>query len=131
MTDLSVQVEELQTIIQRQQDEIDQLKDLHFEPVLNIRETVKLTKMESRLLGFLMKRDLASKDAIMTALYFDRHDSEWPDVKILDILIMKTRQKLKDHDITIETVWGQGWRISSENKQKIRDLEPDRVPCAG
>ena len=40
-----------------------------------------------------------------------------PNQKILDVLICKVRQKLRhaQAQITIETVWGRGWRMSPES----------------
>jgi len=78
-----------------------------------------LTGREMRLFGVLMARDLATKNAIMTALYGDRID-EPPEIKIVDVFICKLRAKLKRFEVAIETVWGLGYRLSAESKAAVR-----------
>lgn len=48
-------------------------------------------------------------------------EADMPDQKILDVWICKLRRKLmlSQTRVTIETVWGRGWRIDSENLARL------------
>ncbi|GAB4071727.1 helix-turn-helix domain-containing protein [Ancylobacter sonchi] len=75
----------------------------------------RLTVSEARCVGVLLKRDVATKDAIMAALY--RADGrEEADIKIADVFICKIRKKLKPFGIAIETRYGIGWEIPARRE---------------
>lgn len=78
----------------------------------------KLTASEARVFGVLIRREVATKDAIMAALYRDRGSAE-PTPKIVDVFICKMRRKLKPHGITISTRWGMGYSL--ENRQSFKE----------
>ena len=83
-----------------------------------------LTAQEARVLGVLMKRDVATKEAVMAGLYSHRAD-DTVEIKIVDVFICKIRKKLQPFDIPIETVWGQGYRLKPETKEKVRGMMRD------
>lgn len=80
-----------------------------------------LTGKEAALLGFLMKRDLVTKEAAMIVLYGDRLD-ELPEEKIIDVFVCKMRPKLAPVGIEIDTVWGRGYRMRPEMRAKLEAL---------
>lgn len=80
-----------------------------------------LTGSERVVLAVLVKRDVASRDAIMAALYSDQFGDE-PDVAICNVFVCKLRKKLRPLGIEIKSVWGLGWRIEPEAKARIREL---------
>jgi two-component system cell cycle response regulator CtrA len=82
---------------------------------------LELTGKEAKVFGFLMKVPMATKQAIMNALYFDRIDKE-PEIKIVDVFICKLRAKLSPHQLAIETVWGQGYCMPAETKARAQQL---------
>lgn len=69
-----------------------------------------LTGQESAVFGVLVNRPLATKDAVMAALYrsIGRDEAE---PKIVDVFICKMRKKLKPFGIEIRTIWGQGYAL--------------------
>jgi DNA-binding response OmpR family regulator len=78
-----------------------------------------LTRSERLLLGVLMAREIATKNAVMAGLYgMDVRDP--PFEKIVDVLISKLRKKLVPHGITIETRWGEGHFLSPAMKSRVR-----------
>lgn len=80
-----------------------------------------LTQYEQAMLGILVSRkEVVSKDQVYTLLY-GMHDDP-PEQKILDVWVCRLRQKLKPYDITIHTVWGRGWFIDPEDKQKVNAM---------
>lgn len=75
----------------------------------------RLTTSETRVFGTLMARDLATKDAIMAALYRNAAKDE-AEIKIVDVFICKMRRKLKPFGIGIETRWGEGYYLTAATK---------------
>jgi two-component system cell cycle response regulator CtrA len=78
----------------------------------------QLTAQECRVFGTLVNRELATKSAIMTALYHDRDDEA--EEKIVDVFICKIRKKLKRFNIEIKTVWGQGYCLPAAERARYR-----------
>ena len=110
-------------------DEIDVLKDRIrlLESELGADTPVplvfRLTPSETRILGLLMARPMATHDAVATILYGHRvSDDEVPDGNVAKVLVHKMRKKLGPFGVEIETVWGLGWRMSAEGKEMIRRL---------
>ncbi|WP_445493167.1 helix-turn-helix domain-containing protein [Rhodopseudomonas sp. RCAM05734] len=108
--------------------EIEALQDrlAALEEVMGMRIEVpfilQLTRHEAQLFGFLLKRDLITKEQGMTVLYGDRAGGEEVEIKIIDVFVCKIRKKLKRFGIEIETVWGQGYRMSAASKAIVEDL---------
>lgn len=99
-------------------DQIDVLKDaLAAQMVLPFEWG--LTFSESAVFRVLLKRDLATKDSIMAALYSDRVNP--PDVKIIDQFLCKMRRKLKRHGVEIQTRWGEGWSLDAETRARFTE----------
>lgn len=80
----------------------------------DIGRTFGLTGKEGELLVRLRQAGSRGigKEALMTALYDNGPDCDWPTSKIIDIFVCKLRKKLKDQNAPfwIETVWGIGYR---------------------
>jgi two-component system, cell cycle response regulator CtrA len=98
------------------------------EGLIGMRTTVPisfgLTGQEARVLGILMKRDMASKELVMAGLYSHRADDN-VEIKIVGVFVCKIRKKLQRFDIPIETVRGQGYRLKPEIKDKVRGIMRD------
>lgn len=109
------------------EEENEELREriISLEEILGFRLEIPLvlglTSSEARVLGFLMKRESATKHQIMDAVYSLR-PNEVPEIKIVDVFICKIRRKVKDFDIEIETLWGQGYRLTPDAKEKIEGL---------
>ena len=81
---------------------------------------LRLSRMESKFLGLLYRRDIASKEAVMMVLY--GHMISPPDDKVLNVFILRMRRKLASRGITIENLWGQGWTLPPGSKAIIKSL---------
>lgn len=118
-------VEALEAENERLTQRVDQL-----EAVIGISGVVlpmewRLTASEARVMGVLLKRELATKDAIMAALYrADARDEA--EIKIVDVFICKIRKKLKPFGVQIVTLWGQGYSVS--NRQDFLPSVTFEVP---
>lgn len=76
-----------------------------------------LTKLETTLFRTLIARRIVTREAAMLALYSDRPSP--PMDKIIDVWIVKLRAKLSPMGIVIDTVWGQGWSLSTASRLLI------------
>jgi two-component system, cell cycle response regulator CtrA len=73
-----------------------------------------LTGAEARVFAHLASRDFATKQSLMLALYGDR--PEEPEIKIVDVFVCKLRKKIARFGVSIETVWGQGYRLLNRHE---------------
>jgi len=78
-----------------------------------------LTGSEARILGVLLKREVATKETLLLATTKDATGNLAPEIKIVDVFICKMRKKLTPFGIVIETVWGQGYRMLDDSKALV------------
>ena len=117
--DVDARIDGLQAEVDRLQGRVDQLEAAMGMTLVAPLEW-RLTPAEQRVFGVLMARDMATKDAIMAGVYRDAGRDE-PELKIVDVYVCKIRAKLKRFQIPIETVWGQGFRLTAETKARVRE----------
>jgi len=77
---------------------------------------LKLTPAESRAFVKLLKHDFVSREELHAAV---SHNTE---SNIVDVTIYKLRKKLALHGIKIDTIWGQGFRLRENARDKIRKV---------
>lgn len=120
-------------VVERENDTLRE-KVAQLESLLGMRSPAPielgLTASEARVFGVLMARERATRDAIMAALYADRPGDEEAELKIVDVFVCKMRKKLKPFDIQIGNVWGQGYFMTPEQKQRVQALWPHQVAAA-
>lgn len=78
----------------------------------------KITPAEASILSLLLTQDVCSKSALYHCYAHRKEDvvnSDMPDLKVIDVYICRLRKKLAPLGLTIETIWGQGYRIPREN----------------
>lgn len=80
-----------------------------------------LTPAETRVFGALLARELATKRAIMAAIYRDVTRDE-AEIKIVDVFVCKIRKKIAAHGFKIETRWGEGYFLTPATKAAVRAL---------
>lgn len=100
--------------------------DLLREKVRSLEETLglrlevplvlQLTGQEAKMFGILFKREIVTKEMAMDVLYGHRPESLEPEINIIDVFVCKMRKKLKPFDLSIETVWGRGYRMPPKSK---------------
>ncbi len=84
---------------------------------------LKLTRYEAKVFGVLMKREMAHHEQIKAALYQATFSGQLePDSRVIGVFICNIRRKLKPFGITIDSVWGGGYRLTPEAKAKVRAL---------
>jgi DNA-binding winged helix-turn-helix (wHTH) protein len=86
-----------------------------------------LTPLENRVYKFLAQASgrICTKEAIFNAMYFDAPgESSLPELKIVDVVICKIRQKLHAISFTgsIVTAWGSGYALQLGQAQDNSDI---------
>lgn len=81
---------------------------------------LNLSKQESTILRVLMKHRMPQKSTFTTAMYNGREYDA--DSNILGVFMCHVRRKLKPHGVEIKSVWGDGYYMTPESKQIVRDL---------
>lgn len=115
--DVDARIEALEAERERLQARIEQLEGamgMHFAAPVSWL----LTPHEARVLGVLLAREVATKDAIMAALYRDAGKDE-AEIKIVDVFVCKLRKKLRPLGFSIETLWGRGYFLKPETKAAV------------
>lgn len=86
----------------------------------------KLTKTEQRIVRVCLARELATKEAIATALYWDK-DEPADGMSNINVHMSKIRRKLKPFGIEIKTSWGKGFYVPSEIREQFRSRVDQRA----
>lgn len=120
--------------VQSLEAENDRLREkiIALEETLGVRiETplmLGLTGQEAKLFGVLLKREMVTKEQAMDVLYGNRAGGGEVEIKIVDVFVCKIRKKLMPYSISIETIWGRGFRMTAESKTvAARLLEESRA----
>lgn len=118
--DQQARIDALEAENERLRGDIDALRDA-FGMAINPWVGLGLTPSEARLFGALVKRGQLSKQQIMTAMYSARAEDD-PEIKIVDVFVCKVRKKLTPYGIEITTVWGQGYAMPPESRERARQF---------
>jgi two-component system cell cycle response regulator CtrA len=76
-----------------------------------------LSPSETIIVRVLLTREFVAKETLMAALYSTRPDIS-PDIRIISVFLCKVRKKLAQVGIQAKTVWGQGYQLPAEVRQK-------------
>lgn len=113
---------ELETILTRENDElrarVEELEAALYAEDVDVPLEWALTGSERRVFGVLLARAIATKEAVMAALYHD-FAADAAEVKIVDVYVCKIRAKLRKHGVRIETVWGLGYRLDEAQRASL------------
>lgn len=97
--------------------------------LLTIAHILNLTRLQSHFMLVLLKRDAVDKDTLhfiieqQRATRRNRPDNPDPtDPKMVDVVIWNIRKRLKPRGITIHTLWGHGYYITAEDRDKANTL---------
>lgn len=100
---------------------VDDLKKL-FGSEIPIPRVFGLTGKESMLLQILVARPTVKKTDLMSIYEVNYASEEVPEIKIIDVFVCKMRKKLQPFDITIRTHWGNGYFLSTEDREKVKNM---------
>ncbi len=98
---------------------------LNLESVLGLDFTThpsyNLTNLEDKILGQLILHTVATRRMFYEAIY--GMDSDPPYEKIVDVFVCKLRKKLKPHGVEIKTMWGQGYFLEPDMRERAKTFD--------
>lgn len=106
-------------------DQLERAFGLRFDVPL----CLGLSKTEAKIIGILMKRDYATREACVAAIWSSRNIHV--DKNVINVHVCNARSKLVAFGIEIETIWGSGYRLSSAGKTKLSELLEMEITAAG
>ena len=103
--------------------ELQSLLGVGDDDVSKILAILDTTPQQAEIVGFLLRRSIASRDAIYAVLFGARPECDQPDIKLIDVQMVKVRSALKKVGIDLRTEWGAGcWGIRAPDKAKLRSM---------
>lgn len=84
---------------------------------------LRLTRQEAVVFLAIFHREFISRDGLFALLY--GHMPSPPTWDCISVFLCRLRAKLARHGVAIETVWGQGYRMTADAKAKLRALRGD------
>ncbi|SCM79460.1 hypothetical protein KL86PLE_90413 [uncultured Pleomorphomonas sp.] len=81
--------------------------------LMRLKEAFGLTPAEGRLIQCLMQARACTKPHLHAVV------APEAEPKIVDVFVCKIRGKLGKFQVRIETIWGQGYAMTEENKRRL------------
>src|SRR5215213_7274314 len=102
-------VEELQALLGVGNDDVSRLLAI-----------LDATPQQCEMIGFMLRRSVATRTAMHTVLFGARPDCDQPEIKLIDVQMVKVRKALEKVGVEVRTEWGSGgWAIASADKMKL------------
>ena len=103
--------------------ELEALLGVGNDDVSRLLTVVDATPQQCEMIGFMLKRAVATRTALFIALFGARPECDQPDMKLIDVQMVKVRKALEKLGIEVRTEWGSGgWNIPAPSKAKLRRM---------
>ena len=100
------------------EEQVRQLKErAHGSVDLKYMVAFGISREESRMLQLLMR-----EVGVSIATWASAHQDLEQPMKLINKRVHDIRRKLKKHDIKIETIWGEGYRMPPAYREKVRAI---------
>lgn len=126
MTALTAEKNELRDLRDRVQ-ELEELLGVVGDEVERYMTRLGLLRIEAQILGYILKREFAPRDAIYVAIYGGRPERDQPEINGVNVRMSRLRKVLRPLDVTIKNVWGKGWYMEPAEKAKLRAVLDQRA----
>jgi hypothetical protein len=104
-------------------DELEALLGVGNDDVSRLLTVLDSTPPQCEMVGFMLRRAVATRTALHTVLFGARPECDQPEMKLIDVQMVKVRAALKKLGIDVRTEWGSGgWAITSADKARLRRL---------
>ena len=81
------------------------------------------TPQQCEMVGFMLRRAVATRTGMFIALFGARPECDQPDMKLIDVQMVRVRGTLLALGIEVQTAWGSGgWYLSGADKATLRRL---------
>lgn len=122
----------MSSLEQRLQDRVTELEALlgvGNDDVSRLMTVLDATPQQCEMVGFMLKRAVATRTALFIALFGARPECDQPDMKLIDVQMVRVRSALKAIGIDVQTAWGSGgWSIRGADKVRLRAMMDGRGP---
>jgi hypothetical protein len=116
----------MSSLEQRLQDRVQELEALlgvGNDDVSRLLTVLDATPQQCEMVGFMIRRAVATRTALYTVLFGARPDCDQPEIKLIDVQMVKVRKALEKVGVEVRTEWGSGgWAIPIAHKAKLRRL---------
>jgi hypothetical protein len=104
-------------------EELQALLGVGNDDVSRLLTVLDVTPQQCEMVGFMLRRAVATRTALHTVLFGARPDCDQPEIKLIDIQMVKVRKALEKVGVEVRTEWGSGgWAIPAADKAKLRRL---------
>lgn len=93
-----------------------------FEESFAARSYFRLTKMQWKIFALVVFRDQASYSAIMQSFWPDANNEPVNATNSIKVQMSIVRKKLKPFNIKIGTAWGDGYYMSTKEKERVIEM---------
>ncbi|MET1415092.1 helix-turn-helix domain-containing protein [Roseibium sp. HPY-6] len=116
---LDYEIVHLRAQLEQKEARIAELERLIADQQIVFPTQWDLTRIQTRILRFLLKRNFANREQIHAFLYADRDDGG-PELENVRVHICLLRKKLKPHGVNINWLVGMGYSLDDDTKEQIR-----------
>jgi hypothetical protein len=104
-------------------EELQALLGVGNDDVSRLLAVLDATPQQCEMIGFMLRRSVATRTALHTVLFGARPDCDQPEIKLIDVQMVKVRKALEKVGVAVRTEWGSGgWAIPAADKAKLRRL---------
>lgn len=110
-------------------EELRALLGVGNDDVSRLMAVLDATPQQCEMIGFMLRRSLATRTALHIVLFGARPDCDQPEIKLIDVQMVKVRKALEKVGVEVRTEWGSGgWVIPAADKEKLRRLMDGYAP---
>ena len=115
-------IAELRDQLNKAQETILRLQQLLHAQDGNLHQGIKLTPSQYTVVDKLLVTNGICTNENLYAELYDSKQGHKPDPKILREMLRLIRRQLSPHGIEIKTVFGEGYTMPPESKDKLNEL---------
>lgn len=103
--------------------ELEALLGVGNDDVSRLLTVLDATPQQCEIIGFMLRRAVATRDALLTVLFGNRPECDHPEPKLIDVQMVKVKRALEKVGIKVQTEWGYGgWSLSRSDKARLRAM---------
>ena len=107
-------------------EELQALLGVGNDDVSRLLTVLDATPQQCEMIGFMLRRAVATRTALHTGLFGARPDCDQPEIKLIDVQMVKVRKALEKVGVEVRTEGGSGgWAIPATGKMRLRRLMSD------
>ena len=117
-----VRIKALEETVEAQRQRIEYLTGLNKDAEELDFTLFHFTPNEETIFRNMMQRKTATRLQLFEAVYYQRMETDTPELKIIDVFMHNIRRKVHNYGIVICTRWGVGYYMDEADKEKTRRI---------